>query len=656
MLFPISMNQRVAASSLILEGKVVAQHSFWNTQHNMIYTSNSVEVLQVFKGKAPIQINVITEGGTLENTRIEHSSTLQLFNNQYGIFLCQPSSIVQDAFSVYSSLQGFIQYDLHHNLANEPFYAYPSITAARNAIETATHQKAISIQTDELLLQAINTMAQKTTATVAVKSFTPNLISGGTNSYLIIKGFGFGEERNGGFVEFPNANDGGQTFVQPTNAHYLFWNDSMIVLRMPSTVMTTIGCAGTGNFIVAKANGESATSLTPLTINFTYSNFDYKGFPFRSDLVNLNGMGGYSFQFNIAFQQNSGAIAAFNRALNSWCTTTMNWNIAPNNTTINNIAQDETNVVRFDEGNELPAGLLGKLISYYTGKGQPGQAYDWYVSEMDIVFDDAVNWNFDEHNIGNNQYDFQSVITHELGHGIQLNHVINTADLMHYSMDKGMMNHQPSFDDILGARYIIHQSLTTNANGPQPMRPLACNLPLDLLSFSGIVNDARLVSLGWKVSHETNLLRYELTRSTDNLHFTTIDTFHANNQLDISIYTASDSLVKDTVYYRLNIVSNDSSIVNSSTVLVNKTDNNNILIVYPNPARTDIILSTKAALIEKATFILYTSDGRSMLQQNLCDFSNLQDIRIPIYQLAAGFYFYEATINDVIYRGKLVKE
>jgi hypothetical protein len=657
MLVPISLQQRVSAASLIVEGKVLAQSSFWNQQHNMIYTTNRVEVLQVLKGNTVVQIDIINEGGTVDNISIVHSPSLQLSGNQYGIFFCQPSSVVNGAYSVYSSLQGFIQYDLKDNTATEPFQKYESILSSIDAVKNSTQQPSFSIHHDEALEAAIHFhTASKTTSGIAVKSFSPATISGGTNSFLTIKGSGFGEEQANGYVLFSNANDGGQSFVQPTAPHYLFWNDTMIVLRMPSTVMSNNGCAGTGNIKVVNDSNQTATSSNVLTVNYTYSNFEYNSFPYRSDLVNLNGIGGITFQLNTLFQQNTAASDAFVRGMNAWCETGMNWNISPATTTVNSIVQDGINVIRFDVGNEMPAGLLGKTISYYTGKGQAGSAFDWYVSEIDMMFDDAANWNFDLHTIGSAQYDFQSVVTHELGHVIQLNHVINPTDMMHFSIDKGVKKLAPSFDDIVGARYIIHQSLTTNANGPQPMRPLACDLPVELLSFSGIVYANRSVALRWEAYEGLTISRYELTRSTDNFHFTLVDTLHALNFSEPTTYQKTDTLIKDTVYYRLLCIKRDSSIAYSSSILVNNTNDNNELLLYPNPATTDIIISAKAALIEQLEVTLFNTDGRIQLHQSFNAYTGFQDLRIPVIQLPAGFYLYEVKLNGIVYRGKFGKE
>ena len=35
---------------LIAEGKVIEKKSFWNNEHTMIYTANTIEVYKLFKG------------------------------------------------------------------------------------------------------------------------------------------------------------------------------------------------------------------------------------------------------------------------------------------------------------------------------------------------------------------------------------------------------------------------------------------------------------------------------------------------------------------------------------------------------------------------------------------------------------------------------
>jgi len=55
--------QLVAKSTAVFEGKVVGGHSFWNSAHNMIYTTHTVEIYKVFKGQAGPTVEIVTEGG-----------------------------------------------------------------------------------------------------------------------------------------------------------------------------------------------------------------------------------------------------------------------------------------------------------------------------------------------------------------------------------------------------------------------------------------------------------------------------------------------------------------------------------------------------------------------------------------------------------------
>ena len=63
-LYKIGFDEKVHSSSLIVEGKIVSQVSFWNAARTMIFTRNSVEVSKIFKGDITDSIiEVITVGG-----------------------------------------------------------------------------------------------------------------------------------------------------------------------------------------------------------------------------------------------------------------------------------------------------------------------------------------------------------------------------------------------------------------------------------------------------------------------------------------------------------------------------------------------------------------------------------------------------------------
>ena len=59
-LYEISLEEQVAQSSQIVEGKVIAKQSFWDKNRQNIYTVNTIEVYKIFKGQSFETIEVIT--------------------------------------------------------------------------------------------------------------------------------------------------------------------------------------------------------------------------------------------------------------------------------------------------------------------------------------------------------------------------------------------------------------------------------------------------------------------------------------------------------------------------------------------------------------------------------------------------------------------
>ncbi len=125
----------------------------------------------------------------------------------------------------------------------------------------------------------------------------------------------------------------------------------------------------------------------------------------------------------------------------------MNWTVGAV-TAINIVAPDTINIVRFDVGSELPAGVLGRCTSWYGGCGSDPSI--WVVGEIDVVFNDATNWQFGPADPTVAQVDFESVAVHELGHGQQLNHIISPGAVMHFSIGGGTKARVLGAGDITG--------------------------------------------------------------------------------------------------------------------------------------------------------------------------------------------------------------
>jgi hypothetical protein len=663
LLIPVSLEQRVNNSAVIVEGKVLSQTSFWNASHTHIYTSNKVEVYKIFKGDVQgSEIEIITEGGTVGNERELLTSTLELVNGQAGIFFCMPNAVTDpggrvksNSFLVYSSLQGFISYDLTSGKAFDPFTTYARISEAKGAVVEVTklpirERKAA----DPAIGRAETPQPQaKVTLVPVITSFSPTSAPGGTGTLLTINGSNFGTLQGSGFVEFPNANDGGTSYVKPIASDYITWTNTQIVVRIPSTVVNPAGCAGTGNFRVTNSDPNTGVSPTPLTITYTWTNIDDGGVAVRPDLVNDNGSGGYTFQYYTTFAANTLATAAFQRAMTTWCPTQVNWTTGTTTTT-NVAASDGINVVRFDVGAELPTGVAGRLTSYYSGCGPIGGPFTWYTTEMDVVFDDGTSWQYGPALPSATQYDFESVALHELGHGLQLNHVINTLDVMHYSISNGQTRRTLTADNITGGSNVVATSIMANACGSAPMIGAICPLPIQLISFTGkyIENEGAL--LHWKIANDETFEGYTIQRSPDGWHFENIG-FVNNQSGKDGDFQFMDKDFADKAYYKVVMTDLGGAVQYTNTVIITQDGMSIAVNVYPNPAGGEITLETNG-LFKDVVFTIHSADGRVVKQENFSKMNGVSKVKVPIGELAPGAYYYKVHTEVRDYTGKLIKQ
>ncbi|MBW8050950.1 MAG: hypothetical protein FVQ77_11555 [Cytophagales bacterium] len=136
-LYHVTLDQRIENSKIIFEGKVISKKSFWDVDNYNIYTSNIIEVYKVFKGNLKFShVEVITEGGIVGTEMQTVSHSLQLNEDDVGIFNCISNTINKSNKSInpgyislktYADLQGFIRYDLNNMSGNDIFNKYADI-------------------------------------------------------------------------------------------------------------------------------------------------------------------------------------------------------------------------------------------------------------------------------------------------------------------------------------------------------------------------------------------------------------------------------------------------------------------------------------------------------------------------------------------------
>ncbi|SFC92856.1 T9SS type A sorting domain-containing protein [Algibacter pectinivorans] len=489
----VTLKDQIEKSSFVVEGQVIGKQSFWDANHEKIYTVNTVEVFKVFKGEVKAFVDVITLGGVIDNEAQIVSPSLDLKLSDVGVFTLHDyngklkgvSNVSNNVvFSPYGLSQAFYKYDFISNLASNQLITKQGIESTLyKEIESSTKTKFVEVSKFSIK----NKLPKQTSAKLFdVANFYPTTISAGTKSILTITGSDFGSIK--GKVGFRNADNAGGNFIDALDTQVLTWTDIQIEVEVPSQ-------AGTGELRITLNNGSSYLTDNALKINYAQNNIVSNGIAYPAQLVDDNGNGGYTWQMSAHLAQTKGVKEAFKLALDTWsCETKMNWeldedNLATNSNAIHKAINDNKNVISFDSSEssnpeeQLPDLVLGQRTSYYVSCSETINGVSrlvWYVKEFDIVFDGDADWNFSLNPPSTVQFDFQSVALHELGHCRQIDHVIDTNDLMHFEIAKEEVLRTLNNDNIEAAA-LVQASSTSQPICSQPIlkdSPKNCSLSI----------------------------------------------------------------------------------------------------------------------------------------------------------------------------------
>ncbi|MBK9400158.1 MAG: IPT/TIG domain-containing protein [Bacteroidetes bacterium] len=453
-LLHVSVADKVKNSALIVEGEVVGKQSYQEREGKAdIYTVQEIKVYKYFKGNnVPQTIHIVTRGGQVGLFAMKTSAENNFAVGDLGVFFLVPASFglqhrgsnSADYYEVFAAEQGFLRYNLSDSTATD---GHNFITDAPGGVyrwmNNYTGTKPVTLQPGPF--QSYSNPKLPGLLTVpTITSFSPTTVVAGTRTLLTITGSGFGATRGTGFVEFRNANDPGATsYIQPKANDYRAWSNTQIQVWVPASSNGNGPPAGTGLIRVTNstASPNQATSTGTLTVTYAVTNIEFNATGQPSELQNNNGTGGYTFRYHSPeFSGNAPATASFVRSMNTWiCATNVNWIIGAT-TTIDVVADDDVNVVRFDNGAELPVGVLGRATSYFTGCINVAAPSDtvWECNEVDVAFDDGTTWEYGPALPSVSEVDFETVSLHELGHAHQILHVINSPAVMHATVSNGV--------------------------------------------------------------------------------------------------------------------------------------------------------------------------------------------------------------------------
>jgi hypothetical protein len=311
-------------------------------------------------------------------------------------------------------------------------------------------------------------------------------------SEVTIYGNGFGSVKGNVLMEDANRKN---YFIalHPTH-NILYWSNDSIQIVVPSMGFasatseflgdTRESCAGTGYIRVIKGTGPPIPiwSNTELIIPYAINNFaENSAFeslytPYELRLHNADGMGGYTFVYDTSFYNNRLAMAAFRRAIETWrCATGIDFKQQCTPYELCQSDQSSTRIlVSFDKPCFKAGGSGTNLAHTRIAAKLDSTCYQYYTDSITMTFKETgirytcgpdtitcpAIWNFDEGNNSQaNAYNFEKVATHEIGHILLMQHLIDTTSLLYWKTSAGidsMSNvKSPNSNILAGLNYIL---------------------------------------------------------------------------------------------------------------------------------------------------------------------------------------------------------
>jgi hypothetical protein len=307
-----------------------------------------------------------------------------------------------------------------------------------------------------------------------ITEFSPNIVAGGIEQILDIKGFQFGDTRGEGNVFFKDADDAGVSSIYLDADDYVSWSDTLIRIKVPSYDTSMVGGtaktghpAGTGIFKVFTDNNGIAISPNPITIKYSVTNHFSKHPLAIAPRDDFN----QSFIFHcdtaVANYQNGEMKAIIGKALRDWtCLTGINWMLGSDTAyTHSTVLNDTLCVIKFDTLSGTTAASTkirtancsGTYLQFETDIRIDTGTYVWFLDTLGSPTPTS-------------QLNFYSTIIHELGHAHGLKHVIDTDAIMHPTLITGAsvidLSNDTSCDE--GGNWIMDYST-------DPINNIVCN-------------------------------------------------------------------------------------------------------------------------------------------------------------------------------------
>jgi hypothetical protein len=173
-------------------------------------------------------------------------------------------------------------------------------------------------------------------------------------------------------------------------------------------------------------------------------------------------------------------------------------------------------------------------------------------------------------------------------------------------------------------------------------------LPIELIEFNAkAIIDNNTVYVTWKTASEKDNQQFEVERSNDGIHWTTIGTvLGKGNSIGVNSYYFVDEHPMSLNFYRLKQVDFNGNVQFSDIRKIdfNAPLNDNIR-VYPNPSKGQFEISTN----ETSEYVVMDMNGR-IVSEGFCEGT------VNVNNLNSGMYMVKIVVESNVYNVKLIVE
>ena len=292
----------------------------------------------------------------------------------------------------------------------------------------------------------------------------------------------------------------------------------------------------------------------------------------------------------------------------------------------------------------FPVDTDGDGLPDYIDKDSDGDGAD------DIA--EGNDWNF------NGKHDENSILLNIDTDGDGLDDVFDLDNTSAKGTSSNMGNGgSVNGDPSPGTKAVVQKTPPTRS-GDRDWRWIGVVLPVKFANFSGTQKDDQFVLLNWSVVVPSEIDRFEIYSSIDNVHFNLSSTLVTKVQpkelQQFSLLHDIRDLKAEILYYRLYVIGKNDERTSSKIIAVKLAKSKSLLTLLPNPASDKTTIKLRVSFEGDAIIKLTDYAGRTVLQQQQKVFKGNNFIRLDgLEKYTAGIYNIQISINDEIINTKL---